>query len=102
MQLFPFNATRFSSAEAKPGNEYYILFARIPEEETIPFLLQEEQIAKAEKYLHLGEDQHVSYRYRHHLLNTIITSLAKKNLSEIIYQFNEFRKTNHKKFTFSF
>ena len=90
MQRLPFNATRFSSAEAKPEKEYYILFARIPLEETFPFLLLDEQKANAEKYLHL-EDQ-LSYRYRHHLINTIISTITKKNISEINYQFNAFGK----------
>lgn len=100
MQILPFNANVYSSAEAKPEKEYYILFSRIPEEETFSFLLQDEQITKAGKYLHL-EDQ-LSYRYRHHLLNTIITSLTKKNISEINYQFNEFGKPYLKDLPFHF
>jgi len=100
LQLLPFNATGFSTAEAKPLQEYYILFAKIPEEETIPFLLQEAQIAKTEKYLHL-EDQ-ISYRFRHHLLNTIITSLTEKQISEIDYRLNEFGKPFIKDLSFHF
>ena len=90
MQLFPFPATVFSVADVNPFQHYYLLYSEIPVQADPSWLLFPEEVERSDRYLQ--QEDMISYRYRHHLLNTILTTVTGKALSEISFVKNEFGK----------
>ncbi len=100
MQLLPFPATVFSVADVNPIQQYYLLYSEIPVQADTSWLLLPEEVERSNRYLQ--QEDMISYRYRHHLLNTVLITVTGKALSEISLIKNEFGKPALKDGTFHF